>query len=88
MIICYRQVIALVEADVSVIELIKVASGCVEHHGGGGSLVPVHYGGGILGEGYWTEHPLALNGIHANPVEVVGLDLHVRGSEQDDGFVV
>ena len=85
---CYRHVIAFVEADVAIIELIKVSGGCVEHQGGGWTLVPIHYGGVELREGDGAEHLLALDGVHADPVEVVRLDLHVWGPEQDDCLVV
>ena len=72
----------------AVIELIKMPGGCVEHQGGGGALVTVHDGGVILREGDGAEHLLALDGVHPDSVEVVRLDLHVRGPEQDDGLVV
>ena len=70
-------VVSLVEADMTVVELVEMTCGGVEHHGRRRPLVSINDGRVVLREGDGAEDLPVLYGVHPHSVEVVALDLHI-----------
>ena len=72
------EIVRLVEADVMMVEIVKMPKAGVEAESRGWSLLAIYNGWVVLYKWDRTEHLLAKDGIHAYPVEIVRPYLHVR----------